>query len=58
MKYYLYIIYSKKSDRYYVGHSDNYSERIIQHNNGISTYTSKASDWVLKDIEESKFLKP
>jgi len=46
--YTVYIIYSRKLDRYYVGYSENISERILQHNSGISDYTSKASDWELK----------
>ncbi len=46
--YTVYIIYSRKLDRYYVGYTGNISERILQHNSGISDYTSKASDWELK----------
>ena len=45
--YYLYIIYSKKLNRYYVGHSIDLTIRLSQHNNGLSSFTSKASDWVL-----------
>ena len=51
MDYYTYIIYSSKLDRYYIGHTDNLKERLAQHNSGISTYTSKASDWLLKYSE-------
>ena len=44
---YLYIIYSFSLNKYYVGETSNFSERIIQHNNGFykNSYTSKASDW-------------
>jgi putative endonuclease len=45
--YHLYIIYSQKLDRYYVGYTADVALRLEQHNNGLSTYTSKASDWVL-----------
>jgi putative endonuclease len=42
------IIYSKKLDRFYIGHTEDLQKRLLQHNNGISTFTSKATDWVLK----------
>ena len=49
--YTVYIIFSLKIDRYYIGYSENVSERLVQHNSGISDYTSKASDWELKYCE-------
>jgi putative endonuclease len=52
MKFYCYIIYSAILDRYYVGHTEDLSVRLSQHNSGISTYTSKVSDWTLKYWEE------
>ncbi len=39
--FYLYILYSSKLDRYYVGHTENIELRLIQHNNGISAFTFK-----------------
>ena len=45
--FYLYIIYSEKLDRYYVGHSADPGIRLTQHNCGESSFTSKASDWEL-----------
>ena len=45
--FYLYILYSSKLDRFYVGHTENIELRLIQHNNGISAFTSKANDWTL-----------
>ena len=42
-----YIIYSIKIDRYYVGHTDDFINRIEMHNTGFSPYTSKANDWRL-----------
>jgi len=47
MKYYCYILYSAKLDRYYVGHTEDMDQRLIQHNSGVSTFTSKANDWIL-----------
>ncbi|MFI5203785.1 MAG: GIY-YIG nuclease family protein [Flavobacteriales bacterium] len=46
--FYVYIIYSQKLDRYYVGHTEDLANRLLEHNSGISTYTSKANDWILK----------
>ncbi|RFZ90289.1 GIY-YIG nuclease family protein [Mucilaginibacter conchicola] len=51
MEYCCYIIYSLKLDRYYVGQTDDIEQRLIQHNSGFSTYTSKANDWCLKHLE-------
>jgi predicted GIY-YIG superfamily endonuclease len=46
-----YIIYSEKLDRYYVGHTDSITDRLKEHNSGISKYTAKASDWVIAHTE-------
>ncbi|MDQ8053844.1 MAG: GIY-YIG nuclease family protein [Pedobacter sp.] len=50
--FHVYILYSSKLDRYYVGHTDNLDKRLEQHNTGFSKYTSKANDWILKYSEE------
>jgi putative endonuclease len=47
MSYFVYIIYSKKLNKYYVGYSENIILRLQQHNEGISIFTSKANDWKL-----------
>ncbi len=56
--FYLYIIYSIKSDKYYIGYSENPERRLIEHNTDPRpTYTSKHRPWVLKaaiPITESK----
>jgi putative endonuclease len=52
MSFYIYIIYSQKLNRYYVGLTDNVSRRIEKHNSGISTYTSKSIDWNLVYTKE------
>jgi putative endonuclease len=49
--FYLYIIYSFKLDRFYVGHTSDLQQRILHHNSAFSKYTSKANDWVLKYSE-------
>src|SRR5205809_5327007 len=47
LMYFVYIIYSQRLDRFYIGYTHNLDIRLQQHNSGISVFTSKASDWVL-----------
>ena len=49
-----YIIFSEKLNKFYVGHTENILQRLMQHNNGISEFTSKANDWIL--VYEEKFI--
>ncbi len=51
MQYMVYIIFSKKLDKYYVGYSEDIYVRLKQHNEGFSTYTSRANDWQIKYSE-------
>lgn len=44
----VYIIYSPKLDRYYIGYTTDMTKRINEHNSGVSTFTAKATDWILK----------
>jgi putative endonuclease len=46
--YWVYIIYSAKLDRYYVGYTEEIQKRLTEHNTGISTFTAKADDWIVK----------
>jgi putative endonuclease len=49
--YYLYILYSTKANRYYVGITEDYQRRLDQHNNNrIEKYTGKYKDWELKSV--------
>ena len=43
--YYLYILYSKFMDRYYIGHTADPEGRLRRHNSEHKGYTGKASDW-------------
>lgn len=45
--FYIYIIYSKKADKYYVGQTDDIDSRLLAHLSGISKYTAIANDWIL-----------
>ena len=48
--YFIYIIYSKKLDRYYVGTTDDVLKRMGEHNSGFysEAYTVKGVPWVLR----------
>ena len=43
----LYIIFSSAIDKYYVGETSNFQDRINQHNSSFfkKSYTSVANDW-------------
>ncbi len=45
MKYFVYIIFSSKLNKYYTGFTENIIIRLEQHNAGISTFTSKGIPW-------------
>ena len=47
--YYIYILYSRIADKFYVGYSDNPQRRLIEHNTKpFNTYTSKYRPWILR----------
>ena len=46
--FWIYIIFSFSLDKYYVGYTTDLERRLTEHNNGISTFTSKATNWELK----------
>ena len=47
--FYVYIIFSKKLDRYYIGQAIDPEERLVEHNEGKyeNAFTCKANDWVM-----------
>ena len=48
-KFYIYILHSESSDKFYVGYSSNVSSRLERHNNPkFNSYTSKHIPWILK----------
>ncbi len=49
--FYVYIIYSDSADKYYVGYTTDLEKRLIEHNSGISKFTSRCSDWEIKYTE-------
>src|SRR5207249_11139430 len=52
MSFYVYILYSKTIDEYYVGHSGHLENRLFRHVHSGSKATKKASDWILLYKEE------
>ncbi len=51
----VYILYSKKLKRYYVGTTDNIQERLVEHNSikYENAFTSRGIPWELKLVLES-----
>ena len=47
MIYQVYILFSSKLNRFYVGQTSNLDRRIEEHNNGESPYTSQGVPWQL-----------
>lgn len=47
MKFYVYIIYSQLSDKYYIGYSHDPTERLEEHNLGETTSTRTGRPWKL-----------
>ena len=45
--YYVYILYSEKHDKYYIGQTDDVKARLERHNNGLENFTSKYIPWIL-----------
>ena len=46
-KYYTYILYSEKLDRYYIGSTSDVDTRLIRHNAGGTKSTKSGRPWVL-----------
>jgi len=47
MPFHVYILHSKKLNSFYVGSTSNIANRLNEHNNGESTYTSTGTPWTL-----------
>jgi putative endonuclease len=50
--FYVYILFSEKLNRYYIGQTQDLTERLRKHRFSKDHYTGKADDWVLKYKEE------
>jgi putative endonuclease len=45
--YSVYIIYSQKIDKYYIGFSSNVNERLAKHNRNSKGFSNKGKPWIL-----------
>jgi len=50
--YFVYIIYSRQINKYYVGSTENIDLRIQRHNSGTTRFTSQTKDWKLVYSEQ------
>ncbi len=50
--FYIYILYSEKTGKYYIGSTANLQDRLIRHNSGRSKATKSGMPWKLEWIEE------
>ncbi|WP_354506001.1 GIY-YIG nuclease family protein [Moheibacter stercoris] len=50
--FYVYILYSKSLDKYYVGQTQDLTKRMEDHLNSRSPYTKSSKDWKLVYQEE------
>ena len=52
MNYYtVYLLFSEKLNRYYIGYTSDIESRIIRHNQGGRSFTGKTNDWGIKYTE-------
>ncbi|MBI9038166.1 MAG: GIY-YIG nuclease family protein [Bacteroidales bacterium] len=52
MTYYFYILFSHQTDKYYIGHTNNLSDRLRKHNTNHKGFTGKANDWQIVFLEK------
>ena len=50
--YYVYILYSARLDRYYVGSTNDIERRMLDHNRGKTSYARQGMPWELKYTEQ------
>jgi len=49
--FYIYILYSERSNIYYTGYTSDFVRRLLEHNSSIGvTFTSKHRPWMLKAV--------
>jgi putative endonuclease len=47
IKFHTYILYSKSRDLYYIGHTEDMSRRLMEHNKGYCRWTRSGVPWEL-----------
>jgi len=51
-KFYTYIVYSSKLDKYYIGSTNDLQRRLSDHNRGKTSFAKLGMPWELKYFEE------
>ena len=49
--FYVYVLYSEKLNRFYLGSTKDLKRRVLQHKQGETRSTKHASDWILSYYE-------
>ncbi len=52
--YFVYILYSARIDKYYIGYSSNVNVRLLKHNTSNSGFTSTGKPWIVVYTEAFK----
>jgi putative endonuclease len=52
MNFYVYILFCKLNDRYYIGQTNDINARLIRHNNGYVKSTKSFRPWKLAHVEK------
>ena len=52
MNYTVYILYSQSRDKYYIGYTQNPTERLTEHNAGATASTRSGIPWIIVYKEE------
>lgn len=50
--FYVYLIQSNLDNSYYIGQTNNLEKRLLDHNEGLSKYTSRKRPWKMVYYEE------
>ena len=51
LMYTVYIIYSPSLDRYYIGFTQDITDRLRRHNSKSKGFTNRANDWIIVHVE-------
>lgn len=54
--FHVYVLKSAKTDKLYIGYTDNVQRRVLEHNSGFSKYTKPFIPWELVYYETYKSL--
>ena len=49
--FYVYILYSQKTNKYYIGSTNDIERRLLEHNRGKTAFSKTGMPWILKYSE-------